>query len=530
MGKIITIAIIILILVFLFNLIFIPILAIISGPGIVYGQFKEFLQSQDFVKHRRFDLKHFLFSWLVNLLGLPQVNETAVPHDLPFVATEGGTYVGYKVKIPFQSDNFFGAKQEIKKYDNYDRTFYYYPTFGIQNRDSQDMMKDTGYYLNEGAVFLVDAFVPLPASGSWMGNPVKITIEQNLVDLRTTIESKCVSVIDNIPTPLNELSQASLTTFIDPPDSSTYAKSDYIKQKFPPAPNGDPVVGTEGWIQEHIQEEETGEIQAKLEELRNKKESKNEYPYLMDRVAFVGGQIGAQISDTPSDLDPTNGWGLDNTRPDVKQRFVETFRFFPMERKHLTKGKLYGIYTIFATARSSHESKAIFTVQRKEEETDEEFQAKIDALTKAIDAYLEGLRKNPNFIFKEYVDGCISYGGPTVVSHTEFATQFLLGLFGVEDSGDLLKYTNFREKYFEYPIYFEIANSSRATEIQKGASSDVDIEDTEDYVAFYKEFSRREYDPKTEGQDSYVNPIDFMQPLEDVANPDQQLNGFEEQP
>lgn len=504
-------------LMFTLSFIFLPIFVpVFFGPGVVYAQFKNFLQDQqDFYKNPWFNLKHFLFSWLINLLGLNSVDEKAVPHESPFI---GGSI---EEAVPFMSvDVFFGKVTKIEKYDKYNRDFYYYPTYGMQNRDNATPDKDAGYYTNFGGVYLVYATKDVSLQALYTGRNVSVTITKNLVDLQTTINAKCVSVINDIPTPLNKLSLDAISIFPNPPDGKPYSLSKFIETQYPPAPLGDPIVGTEGWITEHINDPN---MQSALQALASKKEALNEFPYLTTRVAFVGGKVGAQIN--------SGEWGEDKERKDVQQRFVETFRFFPKEVKHLTIGKTYDIFTQFATARDAALSTTTLVFEKKDDEKDmskaiEDAKAFYGALIKQ----LANLKQQSNFPFKKYIDGSAVLNGNSIVIYTQFTTKIALYMLGIDPDSGLLDDTNFKETYFEYPIYFEIANATRGVLVRKN-SGEEDESDQNSYIAFYKAFSRRdEYDEKTESEDTFVNPLDFMVSLSEIRSNDQNLKGFEGSP
>ncbi len=500
--------------------------------GVIYGKFKPYSRNMNgYFQHGRFDLKHYLFNWIMRLFGISKVQDEAVPHESPFVCpmSEVGEFIPLR-----DQKKFFGAVQKgnggepflIKKKEDVDKTFFYYPTFGTMNRDDADGSRDSGIYGNNGTIFHVMHLTPTSYKTRWHDRPVTVTVYHNTVQIRTTLRGKCVSKISRIPAPLDSLCEAAIHIFprLQPP----YAFNKNIKEQYPPAPFGDPIVGTEGWIKENLGKPT---FYRDLKKLAEEKKKAKEYEWYSMRLAFVSGKIGASKEDNPA-LD-NNGWGVDGgKRLEIQERFTETFRFYPADMKHVTVGKAYKFGTVLGTIRDSGISTVTVTFEQTKEEAKKNDMSKALAAAKAFYELLkeksESCYKNP--YVKNYTGDCCELRGNVVVAKIKCSAVLALEILGYKEKGikEMLHYTNFRDEYYPYPVFFELYITSRGVSLTKG-SSETDEEPEDNYVDFYKkDIARRTEDQKTEFQDTFVNPLDFMVPFTEIQDPNQNLHGFTE--
>ena len=501
------------------------------STGLIYGKMKDYSANMPgYFQHKRYDLKHVFFNWIMMLFGVSKVQDEAVPHESPFVCPMSEV----KEFVPMaDEDKFFGLVYSLKPPDpsyvmqkpKEDMTFFYYPTFGLQNRDDIDGTRDNGKYFTTGTIFHVMHLTPTHYPAQWEGRDVDVAVLHNLVQIRTTLRGKCVSKVDNIPAPLNKLAQTAIQVFpnVDPP----YAYNKNIKQKFPPAPYGDPIVGTEGWIKENLRK---SNFYSDLSKLASEKKENKEYEWYSMRVSFVAGKVGASKEDNPN-LE-NGGWGVDGgDRKEVQERFTETMRFYPSAMKHVTVGKAYKFGTILGTIKDSGISKLVITFEQTDEEAKKH---DMSGAKKAAKDFYEALKKLSESCFKNpyvphYVDSrCCKLSGNVVFVYYKCAAEnalFLLG-FGFDETDHMLENTNFKDHYYPYPSFFEIYTTIRGVSLTKG-SSETDNPPKENYVEFYKDgVMRRKEDQKTEFEDTYVNPPDFMVPFTEIQDPNQNLHGF----
>ncbi len=503
------------------------------STGAIYGKFKPYSKNMNgYFQHGRFDLKHYLFNWIMQLFGISKVQDEAVPHESPFVCPMGEV----KEFIPLRDQKkFFGAVHKakppdpslIKPDDDVDKTFYYYPTFGTMNRDSADGSRDNGIYGSNGTIFHVMHLTPASYATHWHGRPVTVTVYHNTVQIRTTLRGKCVSKVSQIPAPLNSLCETAIHDFpgLQPP----YAFNQYIKEQYPPAPFGDPIVGTEGWIKENLGKPT---FKSDLKKLAEEKKKAKEYEWYSMRLAFVSGKIGASKEDNPF-LD-NNGWGVNGgKRLEVQERFTETFRFYPADMKHVTVGKAYKFGTVLGVIRDSGISTVTVTFEQTKKEAEENDMSGALAAAKEFYKLLKERSQScyNNPYVANYTGDCCELAGNVVIAKIKCSAIIALEMLGYADDQiqKMLRFTNFIDDYYPYPVFFELYVTSRGVSLTKG-SSEADNKPKDIYVDFYKkDVARRTEDQKTEFQDTFVNPLDFMVPFTTIQDPNQNLHGFSQE-
>ena len=533
--KIVIVIILVIVTLFLALLVGLVFMGTLGGTavstGLIYGKMKDYAADMPgYYQHKRYDLKHVFFNWIMALFGVSKVQDEAVPHESPFVCPMGEV----KEFVPMADEKkFFGLVYSLKPPDpsyvmkkpDKDMEFFYYPTFGVQNRDDIDGSRDNGKYFTTGTIFHVMHLTAAHYTAKWEGRDVDVAVLHNRVQLRTTLRGKCVSKIEKIPAPLNSLAKTAIEKFpnLNPP----YAYNKQVAAKFPPAPYGDPIVGTEGWIRENLGK---SNFYSDLSKLAAKKEQAKEYEWYSMRVAFVAGKVGASKEDNPY-LD-NGGWGVDGGhRREVQERFTETFRFYPYDMKHITVGKAYKFGTILGWIKDSGISKLVITFEPTKKEAEKH---DMSGAKKAAKDFYEALKKLSESCFKNpyvphYVDSrCCELSGNVVIVYYKCAAEnalYLLG-FSFDNIDKMLENTNFIDDYYPYPVFFEIYTTMRGVNLTKN-SPEQDKAPEENYVEFYKkEVMRRSEDTKTELEDTYVNPPDFMVPFTTIQNPNQNLHGF----